>query len=169
MAGTCDHPRRYCVQWFCTRLRSNADATGLINPPINRPSVSHGRYRRSVRLHLLRITVDDNLRSSVPPQVVKRSELGGSWRGLFEKKNISCKLRFVMSESQSTFRLFVWSLSSEVCHVQVTVDIPTFCLVTIFSVESKELVLELEQPKKKSPSKKKIIKQFGKYTQKKIR
>jgi len=69
-----------------------------------------------------------------PPQLsnFERSELGGSWRRLSEKKNISCKLR--------------------VCHVRVTVDLPTFCLVTIFSVESKELELELEQPKKKSPS-----------------
>ena len=45
-------------------------------------------------------------------------------------------------------------LQTEVCHVRVTVDLPTFCLVTIFIVESKELELELEQPKKKSPSKK---------------
>jgi len=36
-------------------------------------------------------------------------------------------------------------------HVRVTpaVDPPTFCLVTIFSVESKEMELELEQPRKK--------------------
>jgi len=39
-------------------------------------------------------------------------------------------------------------LQTKVCHVRVTVDLPTFCLVTIFSVESKELELELEQPKK---------------------
>jgi hypothetical protein len=39
-------------------------------------------------------------------------------------------------------------LQTKVCHVRVTVDLPTFCLVTVFSVESKELELELEQPKK---------------------
>ena len=50
-----------------------------------------------------------NLRSSVTPPIV-RSELGGSWRRLSEKQNISCKLRFVKSESQSTFQLFVLSL-----------------------------------------------------------
>jgi len=72
-------------------------------------------------------TLKENLRSSVPPPIVKRSELGGSWRRLSEKK-ISCKPR--------------------VCHVRVTVDLPTFCLVTIFSVEGKELELELEQLKK---------------------
>ena len=49
------------------------------------------------------------------------------------------KLRFVMFQTK-------------VCHVRVTVDLPTFCLVTIFSVESKELELELGQPKKKTPS-----------------
>jgi len=54
---------------------------------------------------------NENLRSSVPPPIV-RSELGGSWRRLSEKQNISCKLRFVKSESQSTFQLFVLSLFS---------------------------------------------------------
>ena len=84
-----------------------------------------------------------------PPQLsnFERSELGGSWRRLSEKKNISCKLR--------------------VCHVRVTVDLPTFCLVTIFSVESKELELELGQPKKifAIPV---FIKELGKYIQKKF-
>jgi len=49
-------------------------------------------------------------------------------------------------------------LQTKVCHVRVTVDLPTFCLVTIFSVESKELELELEQPKKKIAIQKKLSK-----------
>ena len=55
---------------------------------------------------------------------------------------------------EKTFREKKYFLQTKVCHVRVTVILPTFCLVTIFSVESKELELELEQPKKKSPSKK---------------
>jgi len=43
----------------------------------------------------------------------------------------------------------------------------TFCLVTIFSVEGKELELELEQPKKKVAVPV-LIKELGKYIQKKI-
>jgi len=55
------------------------------------------------------LPLNENLRSSVPPPIV-RSELGGSWRRLSEKQNISCKLRFVKSKSQSAFQLFVLSL-----------------------------------------------------------
>jgi len=62
-------------------------------------------------LVILEFWNDENLRSSVPPTIV-RSELGGSWGRLSEKQNISCKLRFVKSESQSTFQLFVLSLFS---------------------------------------------------------
>jgi len=49
---------------------------------------------------------------------------------------------------EKTFREKKYFLQTKVCHVRVTVDLPTFCVVTIFSVESKELELELEQPKK---------------------
>jgi len=77
---------------------------------------------------------------------------------------------------EKTFQEKNYFLQTNVCHIRVTVDLPTFCLIkqsnththTIFSVESKELELELEQPKKKSPSKKKWIKEFGKYAQKKF-
>ena len=85
---------------------------------------------------MLHYKADANLRSSVPPPIVKRSELGGSWRRLSEKKK--------------------YFLQTNVCRVRVTVDLPTLCPVTVFSVESKELELELEQPKKKSPSKKNL-------------
>jgi len=47
-----------------------------------------------------------------------------------------------------TFRETEYFLQTKVCQVQVTVGLPTFCLITISSVESKELELELEQPKK---------------------
>jgi len=33
------------------------------------------------------ILIDENLRSSVPPPIIERSKLGGSWRRLTEKKN----------------------------------------------------------------------------------
>jgi len=59
---------------------------------------------------------------------------------------------------EKTFREKKYFLQSKVCHVRVTVDLPIFCPVTIFSVESKELELELEQPKKKSPFKKNLSK-----------
>jgi len=61
-------------------------------------------------------------------------------------------------------------LQTKVCQVRVTVDLPTFCLlVTIFSVESKELELELEQPKKIAIQKKMInLKELGKYIQEKF-
>ena len=49
--------------------------------------------------------------------------------------------------------VFLAKLSFKVCHVRVTVDLPTFCVVTIFSVESKELELELEQQKSRHPKK----------------
>ena len=49
---------------------------------------------------------------------------------------------------EKTFRETEYFLQTKVCQVQVTVDLPTFCLVTISSVESKDLELELEQPKK---------------------
>ena len=55
---------------------------------------------------------------------------------------------------EKTFRETKYFLQTKVCRVRVTVDLPTFCLVTIFSFESEELELELEQPKK-SPSNKK--------------
>jgi len=58
-------------------------------------------------------------------------------------------------------------LQTKVCHVRVTVDLPTFCPVTIFSVESKELELKLEQPKKKVAIPV-CIKELGKYIQKKF-
>jgi len=82
--------------------------------------------------------VQRRILTNLGPRPCQRSELGGSWRRLSEKKSISCKKVLV-------------------CHVRVTVDLPTFCVVTIFSVESKELELELEQPKK-SPSKKNLSK-----------
>ena len=50
---------------------------------------------------------------------------------------------------EKTFRETEYFLQTKVCQVRDTVDLPTFCLVTIFSVESEELELELEQPKKK--------------------
>jgi len=57
----------------------------------------------------------------------------------------------------------------KVCQVRATVDLPTFCLANIFSVESKELELELEQPKKNRHPKKLInLKELGKYIQKKF-
>ena len=68
---------------------------------------------------------------------------------------------------EKTFREKKYFLQTKVCHVQVTVDLPTFCLVTIFSVESKELEVELEQPKKKVAIPV-FIKELGKYIQKKF-
>jgi len=56
----------------------------------------------------------------------------------------------------------------KVCHVRVTVDLPTVCVVTIFSVECKDLELELEQPKKKIAMPTKFIKELGKYIQEKF-
>jgi len=50
--------------------------------------------------------------------------------------------------------------------VRVTVDLPTFCLVTIFNVGSQELELELEQPKKIAIPV--FIKELGKYIQEKF-
>jgi len=55
---------------------------------------------------------------------------------------------------EKTFRETKYFLQAKVCQVRVTVDLPTFCLVTIFSVESKELELELEQPTKNRHPKK---------------
>jgi len=63
----------------------------------------------------------------------------------------------VMPDTTRIYYIDTWFLSQNLpyyqpetltsfTHVRVTVDLPTFCLVTIFSVESKEL--ELEQPKK---------------------
>ena len=70
---------------------------------------------------------------------------------------------------EKTFRETKYFLQTKVCQVQVTVDLPTFCLVTIFSFESKELELELEQPKKIAIQKKLInLKELGKYIQKKF-
>ena len=86
---------------------------------------------------------DENLRSSVPPPIV-RSELGGSWRRLSEKQ-IQFSIKTLLSK---------YFFQPNVCQVRVTVDLPTFCLVNIFSVESKELELELEQPKKNRHPKK---------------
>jgi len=50
---------------------------------------------------------------------------------------------------EKTFQEKNYSLQTNVCHIRVTVDLPTFCLIkqsnththTIFSVESKELEL----------------------------
>jgi len=65
---------------------------------------------------------------------------------------------------EKTCREQKYFLQAKVCHVRVTVDLPTFCLVTIFSVESKELELELEQPKKnRLPV---FIKEIGKHLEK---
>jgi len=50
--------------------------------------------------------------------------------------------------------------------VRVTVDLPNFFLVTIFSVESQELELELEHPKKIAIIV--FIKELGKYIQEKF-
>jgi len=70
---------------------------------------------------------------------------------------------------EKTFRETKYFSQTKVCQVRVTVDLPTFCLVTIFSVESKELELELEQPKKTAIQKKLInLKELGKYIQKKL-
>jgi len=69
---------------------------------------------------------------------------------------------------EKTFREKKHFLQTKVCHVRVTVDLPTFCLVTIFSVESKKLELELEQPKKKIAIQKKFIKELGKYMREKL-
>jgi len=55
---------------------------------------------------------------------------------------------------EKTFRETKYFLQTKVCQLRVTVDLPTFCIVTIFSVESKELELELEQPKKNCHPKK---------------
>jgi len=55
---------------------------------------SAAAYSRSIgsfALLLYFVGIDENLRSSVPPPIV-RSELGGSWRRLSEKQNISWKL-----------------------------------------------------------------------------
>jgi len=78
-----------------------------------------------------KIQFNENLRSSVPPPIVERSELGVSpSRGTdFPRKN-----RFLANY--------------EGLSVRVTVDLLTFCLVTIFNVESQETELELEQSKK---------------------
>jgi len=68
--------------------------------------------------------LDENLRSSVPPQL--------------SDQNLEVR-------GEDFPRYF---LQTKVCQVQVTVGLPTFCLVTISSVKSKDLELELEQPKK---------------------
>jgi len=49
----------------------------------------------------------ENLRSSVPPPIIERSELGGSWRRLPEKKTF-LEQRFPLSQSNPRF--FVFSL-----------------------------------------------------------
>jgi len=59
---------------------------------------------------------------------------------------------------EKTFREKKYFLQTKVCHVRVTVDLPTFCVDTIFSVECKDLELELEQPKKESPCQKDLSK-----------
>ena len=97
-----------------------------------------------------KIQFNENLRSSVPPPIVKRSELGGSpSRGTdFPRKN-----RFLVNY--------------EGLSVRVTVDLLTFCLVTIFNVESQETELELEQCQKKFAIPV-FMKELGKYIQKKL-
>jgi len=70
---------------------------------------------------------------------------------------------------EKTFREKKYFLQTKVCHVRVTVDLPTVCVVTIFSVECKDLELELEQPKKKIAMPTKFIKEHGKYIQEKVR
>ena len=70
---------------------------------------------------------------------------------------------------EKTFRETEYFLQTKVCQVQVTVGLPTFCLVTISSVESKDLELELEKPKKNRHPKKMInLKELGKYIQEKF-
>ena len=70
-----------------------------------------------------RSSCDENLRSSVPPPIV-RSELGGSWRRLSEKQNIFCKLTPVaglnlllekVSISQTQTQIFLFSISVLLC------------------------------------------------------
>jgi len=72
-------------------------------------------------------------------------------------------------DKKCVYKAVEYFWQTKVCQVRVTVDLPTFCLVTIFSVESKELELELEQPKKNRHPKKMInLKELGKCKQEKF-
>jgi len=133
--------------WIAHGFRARVNV-GSTHPPFGCVFWVFGLHRQhghglvmDFELHDHRLSIDVNSRGSW-----NENSGPGSWGRLVPCQKIRT-WRFV----EKTFRVKKYFLqtTTKVCHVKVTVDLPTFCLVTIFSVESKELELEVEQPKQK--------------------